>query len=125
MVRKMRLGLHLEGIMADNEFDLGEAYGAYEQALGDRDFYLSMIQQGNQRQGAFMASPIAAYLAGVANVKMAKSREQMQRLQDEKQAQKDAVAATERASKYGNTLGENLDEIDTASNQGDIEKGTE
>lgn len=105
--------------MADNEFDLGEAYGAYERAQADRNFYLSMVQGGNQA-----ASPIAAYLAGVANVKMAKSREQMQRLQDEKQAQKDAIAATERARNYGNKLRDNLVNIVSAANQGDIAKGS-
>ena len=85
--------------MADNEFDLGEAYSSYEQARADRNFYLSMVQGGTQ-----MASPIAAYLAGVAGVKMAGERAKVQNIEDNIQAQKDATAATERLQKRQDNL---------------------
>lgn len=85
--------------MADNEFDLGEAYSNYEQAKADRNFYLSMVQGGTQ-----MASPIAAYLAGVAGVKMAGERAKVQNIEDNIQAKKDAVAATERLQKRQDSL---------------------
>lgn len=85
--------------MADNEFDLGEAYSRYEQARADRNFYLSMVQGGTQ-----MASPIAAYLAGVAGVKMAGERAKVQNIEDNIQAQKDATAATERLQKRQDSL---------------------
>ena len=85
--------------MADNEFDLGEAMGSYEQARADRNFYLSMVQGGTQ-----MASPIAAYLAGVAGVKMAGERAKVQNIEDNIQAQKDATAATERLQKRQDSL---------------------
>lgn len=83
--------------MADMEFDLGEALGGYEQAKADRDFYLNMIDMGRENKGAFMASPIAAYLYGVSNVKMANMRAKAQNIQDQRQADKDALAAAEKA----------------------------
>lgn len=80
--------------MADMEFDLGEVVGSYDQAKADRDFYLSIVQGGTQ-----MASPIAAYLAGVSGVKMANMRAKAQDIQDQKQAKADAIDATERLQK--------------------------
>lgn len=85
--------------MADMEFDLGEALGSYEQAKADRDFYLSMVQGGTQ-----VASPIAAYLYGVSNVKMANQRAKVQNIEDQRQAEKDAIAATEKAQKRESDL---------------------
>ena len=110
--------------MADEQFDLGEALGGYEQAQADRNFYLSMMQQGNRNQGAFMASPIAVYLAGVAGVKMANMREKVQQATDERQAKKDAIAATERAQKRFDTLQNSMFNIAKAANSGEIAKGT-
>lgn len=80
--------------MEENQFDLGEALGSYEQAQADRNFYLSMVQGGTQ-----MASPIAAYLAGVAGVKMANQRAKVQDIQDARQEKLDATAAAEKAQK--------------------------
>ena len=80
--------------MPDMEFDLGEELGGYEQAQADRNFYLSMVQGGTQ-----MASPIAAYLAGVSGVKMANMRQQAQDVQDAKQAKLDATEAADKAQK--------------------------
>lgn len=109
--------------MADIEFDLGEAMGGYEQARADRDFYLSMMQQGNQNRGAFMASPIAAYLAGVSGVKLANMRTKVQQVEDAKQAKADAIAATERAQKHFDTLQNNMFKIASAANKGDLSQG--
>lgn len=80
--------------MPDMEFDLGEAMGGYEQAQADRNFYLSMVQGGTQ-----MASPIAAYLAGVSGVKMANMRKQAQDVEDARQAKLDATEAADKAQK--------------------------
>ena len=90
--------------MADMEFDLGEALGGYEQAKADRNFYLDMMHQGQQNMGAFMASPIAAYLAGVSGVKMAKMRAKAQDIEDRRQAEKDAIAANEKLQKRRDNL---------------------
>lgn len=109
--------------MADMEFDLGEAMGSYEQAQADRAFYNQMIQQGNTREGAYWMSPIAAYLSGVANVKMAQSRAKIQGIQDERQAEKDATAAAERTRKYQQGLLDNLYEVTGAANRGEVDKG--
>jgi hypothetical protein len=109
--------------MADMEFDLGEAMGSYEQAQADRAFYNQMIQQGNTREGAYWMSPIAAYLSGVANVKMAQSRAKIPGIQDERQAEKDATAAAERTRKYQQGLLDNLYEVTGAANRGEVDKG--
>lgn len=115
----MRRGKHLlEGIMADNEFDLGEALGGYEQAQADRNFYLSMVQGGTQ-----MASPIAAYLAGVSGVKMATMRQKAQAIQDERQAEKDAIAATERLQKRQSDLDNQIINIIKGARDGSIAPG--
>lgn len=90
--------------MADEQFDLGEALGGYEQAKADRDFYLNMIDMGRSNQGAFMASPIAAYLYGVSNVKMANMRAKAQNIEDRRQAEKDAIAAQEKAQKRADNI---------------------
>lgn len=90
--------------MADMEFDLGEAVGGYEQAKADRDFYLNMIDMGRTNKGAFMASPIAAYLYGVSNVKMANMRAKAQNIEDQRQAQKDAIAAQEKAQQRATNI---------------------
>lgn len=90
--------------MADMEFDLGEALGGYEQAKADRNFYLDMMHQGQQNMGAFMASPIAAYLAGVSGVKMANMRAKAQDIEDRRQAEKDAIAANEKLQKRRDNL---------------------
>lgn len=123
MALKMHLGIPLGDIMADIEFDLGEAMGGYEQARADRDFYLSMMQQGNQNRGAFMASPIAAYLAGVSGVKLANMRTKVQQVEDAKQAKADAIAATERAQKRFDNLQDNMFKIASAANKGDLSQG--
>lgn len=119
----MHLGIPLGDTMADMEFDLGEAMGGYEQARADRDFYLSMMQQGNQNRGAFMASPIAAYLAGVSGVKLANMRTKVQQVEDAKQAKADAIAATERAQKRFDNLQDNMFKIASAANKGDLSQG--
>lgn len=80
--------------MADEQFNLGEAYGELDQAQADRNFYLSMVQGGNTA-----ASPIAAYLAGVSGVKMANMRQQVQDVQDARQAKLDATVAADKAQK--------------------------
>lgn len=85
--------------MADMEFDLGEVVGSYDQAKADRDFYLSMVQGGTQ-----MASPIAAYLAGVSGVKMANMSAKAQNIEDQRQAENDAIAAQEKAQKRGENI---------------------
>ena len=110
--------------MADNEFDLGEAYSSYEQAQADRNFYLSMMQQGQQNRGAFMASPIAAYLAGISSVKMANERAKVQNIEDKIQAKKDATEAVERAKNYSLKIQNNMLDIAKAVNKGEISKGT-
>ena len=92
------------GIMANEQFDLGEALGGYEQAKADRNFYLNMIDMGQNNRGAFMASPIAAYLYGVSNVKMANMRAKAQNIEDQRQAEKDALAATEKAQKRADNI---------------------
>jgi hypothetical protein len=104
--------------MADTEFDLGEALGSYEQAKADRNFYLSMVQGGTQ-----MASPIAAYLAGVSNVKMANMRAKAQNIQDKRQAEKDAIAATERAQKRAANLDNQILGIMTGVRNGTLAPG--
>lgn len=94
--------------MADEQFTLGDALGAYDKAQQDRDFYLSMVQGGTTA-----ASPIAAYLAGVAGVKMGQMRSEAQQL-------KDAEEATQRAIKRGETLRDNLFQIAKSARSGDI-----
>ena len=94
--------------MADEQFTLGDALGAYDKAQQDRDFYLSMVQGGTTA-----ASPIAAYLAGVAGVKMGQMRSEAQQL-------KDAEDATQRAIKRGETLRDNLFQIAKSARSGDI-----
>ena len=94
--------------MADEQFNLGEALGGYEQAKADRDFYLSMVQGGTTA-----ASPIAAYLAGVAGVKMGQMRSEAQQLQDAKDA-------TEKAIKRGETLRNNLFQLAKSARGGEI-----
>lgn len=94
--------------MADEQFNLGEALGGYEQAKADRDFYLSMVQGGTTA-----ASPIAAYLAGVAGVKMGQMRSEAQQLQDAKDA-------TENAIKRGETLRNNLFQLAKSARGGEI-----
>lgn len=101
--------------MADTEFDLGEALGGYEQAQADRNFYLSMVQGGNQ-----MASPIAAYLAGVSGVKMATMRQKAQAIEDKRTAEKDAIAATERAQKRADNLDTQIINIMKGARDGSI-----
>lgn len=113
--------------MAENDFNLGQAMGDYEKAKADREFYLSMIQQGQTNRGAFMASPIAAYLAGIAGVKMANMKQQaveaQQAINDEKQKKEDAKRAAEKAIQRGDTLRNNLFQIAKAARNGDIAKG--
>lgn len=114
--------------MAENDFNLGQAMGDYEKANADREFYLSMIQQGQTNRGAFMASPIAAYLAGIAGVKMASMKQQaveaQQAINDEKQKKEDAQRAAERAIQRGDTLRNNLFQIAKSARNGDIAKGS-
>lgn len=106
--------------MEENQFDLGEALGSYEQAQADRNFYLSMVQQGQQNRGAFMASPIAAYLAGVAGVKMANQRAKVQNIEDARQAKMDATAAAEKAQKRQADLVNQLTSIAKGVSEGTI-----
>lgn len=101
--------------MADMEFDLGEALGGYEQAQADRNFYLSMVQGGTQ-----MASPIAAYLAGVAGVKMANQRAKVQNIEDARQAKLDATAAAEKAQKRAMDLDNQIINIMKGARDGSI-----
>lgn len=101
--------------MADMEFDLGEALGGYEQAQADRNFYLSMVQGGTQ-----MASPIAAYLAGVAGVKMANQRAKVQDIEDARQAKLDATAAAEKAQKRAMDLDNQIINIMKGARDGSI-----
>lgn len=98
--------------MADEQFSLGDALGSYEKAQADREFYLSMVQGGKTA-----ASPIAAYLAGVAGVKMGQMRSEAQQL-------KDAEEATQRAIKRGDTLRNNLFQLAESARKGDIAPGS-
>lgn len=102
--------------MADTEFDLGEALGGYEQAQADRNFYLSMVQGGTQ-----IASPIAAYLAGVSGVKMANMRAKAQDIEDKRIAEKDALAATEKAQKRAMDLDNQIISIMKGARDGSID----
>ena len=114
--------------MAENDFNLGQAMGDYEKAKADREFYLSMIQQGQSNRGAYMASPIAAYLAGVAGVKMASMKQQaveaQQAITDAEQQKQDAQRAAERAIQRGDNLRNNLFQIAKSARNGDIAKGS-
>ena len=104
--------------MEENQFNLGEALGSYEQAKADRDFYLSMVQGGTQ-----MASPIASYLAGVAGVKMATQREKIQNVEDKRQAENDALAATERLQKRQATIEGQIINIMKGTRDGSLAPG--
>lgn len=104
--------------MADTEFDLGEALGSYEQAQADRNFYLSMVQGGTTA-----ASPIAAYLAGVAGVKMANMRAKYQDIKDAKQAQLDAEAAKDKLQKRHDTIQGQIINIMKGARDGSIAPG--
>lgn len=106
--------------MADMEFDLGEAVGGYEQAKADRDFYLNMIDMGRENKGAFMASPIAAYLYGVSNVKMANMRAKAQNIQDRRQADKDALAAAEKAQQRQTNIDNQIVQLVKGARDGSI-----
>lgn len=106
--------------MADMEFDLGEAVGGYEQAKADRDFYLNMINMGRENKGAFMASPIAAYLYGVSNVKMANMRAKAQNIEDQRQAQKDAIAAQEKAQQRATNIDNQIVSLVKGARDGSI-----
>ena len=106
--------------MPDTQFDLGEALGGYEQAKADRDFYLNMIDMGRSNQGAFMASPIAAYLYGVSNVKMANMRAKAQDVQDARQAEKDALDASAKVQKRKDDLGNQIISIVKGTQDGSI-----
>ena len=101
--------------MPDTEFDLGEALGSYEQAQADRNFYLSMVQGGTQ-----MASPIAAYLAGVSGVKMANMRAKAQAIEDKRTAEKDALAATEKAQRRAMNLDNQIINIMKGARDGSL-----
>lgn len=104
--------------MEENQFDLGEALGSYEQAQADRNFYLSMVQGGTQ-----MASPIAAYLAGVAGVKIANQRAKVQNIEDARQAKLDATAAAEKAQKHAETVQGQIVNIMKGARDGSIAPG--
>lgn len=105
--------------MENNEqFNLGEALGGYEQAAADRDFYLSMVQGGTQA-----ASPIAAYLAGVAGVKMKEMRAQVQAAKDERQAKLDAEAAAEKVQKRRDALQGQIVNIMKGARDGSLAPG--
>lgn len=106
--------------MADMEFDLGEAVGGYEQAKADRDFYLNMIDMGRTNKGAFMASPIAAYLYGVSNVKMANMRAKAQNIEDQRQAEKDAIAAQEKAQQRATNIDNQIVSLVKGARDGSI-----
>lgn len=114
--------------MAENDFNLGQAMGDYEKANADREFYLSMIQQGQTNRGAFMASPIAAYLAGVAGVKMASMKQQaveaQQAITDEKQKKEDAQRAAEKALERRDNLYNNLYNIAQKARKGELAPST-
>lgn len=101
--------------MEENQFDLGEALGSYEQAQADRNFYLSMVQGGTQ-----MASPIAAYLAGVAGVKMANQRAKVQNIEDARQSKLDATSAAEKAQKRAMDLDNQIINIMKGARDGSI-----
>jgi hypothetical protein len=109
--------------MANEQFDLGEALGGYEQAKADREFYLSMMQQGNRNQGAFMMSPIAAYLAGVSGVKMANMRAKAQEVEDARQAEKDAIVAADKARAHKTALENQIVGIMKGAREGTIAPG--
>lgn len=104
--------------MGNYEFDLGEALGGYEQAQTDRNFYLSLVQGGTTA-----ASPIAAYLAGVSGVKMANMRAKSQDIQDKRQSEKDAIAATERVQKRAANLDNQIIGIITGVRNGTLAPG--
>lgn len=104
--------------MADNEFDLGEAYGSLQQANADRNFYLSMVQGGNTA-----ASPIAAYLAGVAGVKMATATQQYQQAREAKEQDEDAKDALYRARRHQDNMLGQMRQILTDAGEGKISKG--
>lgn len=111
-----------------NDFNLGQAMGDYEKSNADREFYLSMIQQGQTNRGAFMASPIAAYLAGVAGVKMANMKQQaveaQQAINDEKQKKEDAQRAAEKALERRDNLYNNLYNIAQKARKGELAPST-
>lgn len=93
--------------MADNDFNLYEAVSANDKAKADRDFYLSMVYDRSA------ASPIAAYLAGVAG---AKASQYQSKINEEEAAIEAAQTFQKRRDTMLNNLGTLLTDID----KGDI-----
>ena len=93
--------------MADNDFNLDEAVSANDKAKADRDFYLSMVYDRSA------ASPIAAYLAGVAG---AKASQYQSKINEEEAAIEAAQTFQKRRDTMLNNLGTLLTDID----KGDI-----
>lgn len=89
--------------MADNEFNLYEAISASEKAKADRDFYLSMVYDRSA------ASPIAAYLAGVAG---AKASQYQSKINEEEAAIQAAQTFQKRRDTMLNNFGTILTDID-------------
>lgn len=89
--------------MADNEFNLYEAVSANDKAKADRDFYLSMVYDRSA------ASPIAAYLAGVAG---AKASQYQSKINEEEAAIEAAQTFQKRRDTMLNNLGTLLTDID-------------
>lgn len=77
------------------EFSLADIVSSKEQAQADRNFYLSMAQSGNA------ASPIAAYLAGMASKKAAQ-------MSGAEQERKDALLAAQKVQARRDNLINNL-----------------
>lgn len=90
----------------EQEFDLSKAVSGQAKALADREFYMSMVAQNTPG-----ASPIAAYLAGMAGAKASQYEGQIQ-------AEKDAKDAASKALKRQETLRDNVYQI-----MGDVSTG--
>ena len=90
----------------EQEFDLSKAVSGQTKAMADRDFYMSMVAQNTPG-----ASPLAAYLAGMASAKASQYEGQIQ-------ADKDARDAASKALKRQDTLRDNFYQI-----MGDVSTG--
>ena len=90
----------------EQEFDLSKAVSGQTKAMADRDFYMSMVAQNTPG-----ASPLAAYLAGMASAKASQYEGQIQ-------ADKDARDAASKALKRQDALRDNFYQI-----MGDVSTG--
>lgn len=93
----------------EQEFDLSKAVSGQTKAMADRDFYMSMVAQNTPG-----ASPLAAYLAGMASAKASQYEGQIQADKDARDA---ASKALKRQDALRNTVYQIMGDVSTGKMQ--------